>query len=255
MIGNSILSPRVRQQAMDTIVLLVVIVLIWQFAYDLVGAAGLSSPTKTTELAYGMLKSENFWLNVYATFLGFSIALGISIILGLLIGLLLGLDRLSGNVLEPILLSLYAIPKIMLYPVILMVFGIGLGSEVMFGIFSGIVPIIIFTMNAVKNINSVYLKTSYVLRLNRLQLMWTIAIPAAMPEIFSGLRIGFASTIVGVLVSEMFGSRNGIGFMLMNAIALNNFDIIMPLTLLLVIFTATINGILLIIDNKLRYRS
>jgi NitT/TauT family transport system permease protein len=61
--------------------------------------------------------------------------------------------------------------------------------------------------------------------------------------------------MLGVLLSEMFGSKNGLGFMLMNAIGLNQVNLIMALTLLLVTFAATVNLILLAIDKRLHQRS
>ena len=74
-------------------------------------------------------------------------------VLGLLIGVPLGAARFAGEVAEPILVALYSIPKVTLYPVILLIFGIGMPAKVAFGALHGIVPISIFAMNAVRNIN------------------------------------------------------------------------------------------------------
>jgi NitT/TauT family transport system permease protein len=254
MIGALSRSRQARQQVMDTALLIGAFAIIWQLAYEMVGATGLAPPIETVQRAYALLVSADFWPNVYATFRALGIALVIEIVAGLLIGLLLGLNRLAAETFEPMVISLYSIPKIMFYPVILMVFGIGLAAEVAFGIFHGIVPIILFTLNAVRNTKPIFFRTARALRLSPVQTMWSIAIPAAIPEIFSGLRIGFAGTVIGVLLSEMFGSRSGLGFMLMNAIALNIVGLIMALTLVLVVFAAAINGVLLMIDNRLHRR-
>ena len=74
---------------------------------------------------------------------------------------------------------------------------------------------------------------------------------AAIPEVFTGLRIGFTATMPGVLLSEMFGSKNGIGFLLMNAMGLNHVNEIMALTLLLAGFAALVNLTLLAIERRL----
>ena len=65
---------------------------------------------------------------------------------------MLGAHRLSGEVAEPILVALYSIPKITLYPVILLLFGLGISAKIAFGVIHGIIPVAIFTMNAVRNI-------------------------------------------------------------------------------------------------------
>ena len=69
-------------------------------------------------------------------------------------GLALGAHRLSGEVAEPILVALYSIPKITLYPVILLLFGLGISAKIAFGVIHGIIPVILFTMNAVRNIRA-----------------------------------------------------------------------------------------------------
>ena len=74
-----------------------------------------------------------------------------------MIGLALGAHRLAGEVTEPILAALYSIPKITLYPVILLLFGLGISAKIAFGVIHGIIPVILFTMNAVRNIRAVYL--------------------------------------------------------------------------------------------------
>ena len=92
------------------------------------------------------------------------------------------------------------------------------------------------------------------MRLGFMETMWSIALPAAIPEVFTGLRIGFAATMLGVLLSEMFGSKSGLGFMLMNAIGLNQVDVITSLTLLLAGFAVSVNLVLLAVDKRLHRR-
>ena len=69
----------------------------------------------------------------------------ISLIGGLGLGVLLGAHRLSGEVAEPMLVALYSIPKITLYPVILLLFGLGISAKIAFGVMHGIIPVILFT--------------------------------------------------------------------------------------------------------------
>jgi NitT/TauT family transport system permease protein len=184
----------------------------------------------------------------------FGIALANAIALGLLIGFVLGSHRLSAEVAEPVLVTLYSIPKITLYPIVLLIFGIGLPAKIAFGAIHGVVPVAIFTMNAVRNINPVLLKTARVLKLPRWHTATQILFPAALPEIFSSIRIGFSLTLIGTLLGEMFGSQRGLGFLLMTAIGLQNIQVIMAVTLLLVLFAAGVSTVLLIIDRRLHRR-
>lgn len=82
-----------------------------------------------------------------------------------------------------------------------------------------------------------------------------ILFPAAVPEIFTGLRVGFSLTLIGTVLGEMFASQHGLGHLLMNAISLYNVEVIMSVTFLLVVFAAGVNGILLAIDRRLHFRA
>jgi NitT/TauT family transport system permease protein len=122
---------------------------------------------------------------------------------------------------------------------------------VAFGVIHGIIPVIIFTMSAVRTIAPVHLKTARVLNLTPFQTAWTILLPAVVPEVFTGLRIGFSLCMLGVIVGEMFASQRGLGFAIMNAMNTYNIRDMTALILLLVIFALLSNTILLIIDRRL----
>lgn len=242
-------------QAIDVLILLAVLGFLWQILYLYAGKVALSSPSQTIVHFFEMLADPTFYPHLEETSLAVLQGLAIAVIFGLAIGLIIGLHRLSGEVAEPIFVAIYSIPKITLYPIILLFFGTGMSSKVAFGAIHGIIPIIIFTMNAMRNINPVYLRTAKVMRLSKWDLARTILFPAALPEIFTGLRVGFALTLVGTLMGEMFGSQRGLGFLLMIAMGRHEMIEIMTITLLLVLFAVVVSLGLLAIDKRLRKHS
>lgn len=244
-----------RSERLDTLLLIIALVVVWQVVYEIVGEVALSPPLATIGYAAGLLGSADFWPNVAMTFRAFGVALLISIGGGLAIGLLLGLNRLVTEAYEPMLVAFYTVPKVAFYPIILLFCGIGMAAEVTFGVIHGIIPVIIFTINAVATIKPVLLKMGRTLGLSRWQLIATVVAPAALPEIFTGIRVGFSLTLIGTLLSEMFGSRAGLGYMLMQAIGLNSVTLVMSLTLLIVVFAVITNGLLLVLDRRLHHRA
>jgi NitT/TauT family transport system permease protein len=232
-------------------VLTVAILLAWQLLYEFAGTYALTAPLATFRYAAGLLATASFWVHVAETGRAFLAALAISVAGGLLAGFALGLHRLSGEVAEPMLVALYSIPKITLYPIVLLIFGIGLPAKIAFGAIHGIVPVAIFAMTAVRNVNPVLLKTARVMRLGPWTQVLTVLFPAALPEIFTGIRLGFSLTLIGTLLGEMFGSQRGLGYLLMTAIGLQNIDVIMAVTLMLVIFAASVSTLLIVIDRRL----
>lgn len=227
---------------------------LWQVLYWMVGEFALSSPLSTLRYTIELLGQKDFGGHVYGTFNAFLIAFLISVVSGLLVGFWLGFDRLSGDVLEPMLVNLYAIPKLTLYPILLLVFGLGLSGKVAFGVLHGVIPIILFTVGAVRNTQPILLKTAYVMRLSRPQLVRWILLPAALPEIFTGLRVGFSLTLIGILLAEMFASQRGLGYLLITGIGLNNIPQVMAVTLLIVVFASLVSVVLLQIDRRLHRR-
>jgi NitT/TauT family transport system permease protein len=228
------------------------LLLIWQAVAMLAGPDALAPPLTTGEKLGRMLTTAIFWGHIAETGEAFLIALAIAIAAGLAIGLLIGLHDLSARVAEPFLLAANSVPKIALYPIVLLVFGIGMPAKIAFGAIHGIIPVALFTINAVRNVKPILIKTGRMLRLTPAEMVASVLFPAALPEIFTGLRIGFALTLIGTVLGEMFAAQRGLGYLLMTAIGLHNVDLIMAVTLLLIAFAGTVSSALLAIDRKLR---
>lgn len=227
----------------------------WQLLYFAIGDIALRSPWQTVHYLAVLLGQPSFWPHLSETVQAFAVAMLIATVGGLAVGFVLGLSRFAAAVFEPVLVALYSIPKVTLYPIVLLAFGLGMPAKIAFGAIHGFVPIALFTINGVRNVRPVFLKTARVLRLTRLQLVRRVLLPAALPEVFSGLRIGFSLTLIGTVLGEMFASQAGLGFMLMRGIGLHNVDVIMAVTLLMVAFAAVVSSILLAIDRRLRRRA
>ena len=236
-------------------VLAVVLLAFWQVLFWTVGDIAFRSPWETITYTIHMLGLASFWPHVAETAKAFALALLISVVLGLAIGFSLGLSKLANAVFEPMLTASYAIPKITLYPIFLLMFGLGMPAKVAFGVIHGVIPIALFTTDAVRHIRPAFLKTGRVLGLSPLDMTRRVLLPAAMPEIFAGLRIGFSLTLIGTLLGEMFASQRGIGFLLMNAIGLHNVDVIMTLTFLLTLFAGTASVALLAINRRMQHKA
>jgi NitT/TauT family transport system permease protein len=242
------------RRAADTLIIVLALLLAWQALYGMVGATALPAPAATLAYLIRFVPSERFAENAGATLGTFAAALAVSYAGGLAIGVWMGLHRLSGAVGEPILVALYSLPKITLYPVVLLVFGLSLSGRVTFGAMHGVLPVAIMTMNAVRHIPPVYLKSARTLHLTRAQLIVTVLFPAALPEIVAGLRIGFSLTLLGVLLAEMFAAKHGMGFLLINAMQLLQGEEMMTVAIVLFGFAALANALLLAVEHRLHRR-
>jgi NitT/TauT family transport system permease protein len=239
----------------DTMLLIAGLIAVWQIGSMSLGGEALPPPAATVMKLSAIVGDSDFPAHAWETARAFVTALVIALCSGLAIGLALGANRLSGEVAEPLLVGLYAIPKITLYPVILLLFGLGISAKIAFGVIHGVIPVIVFTMNAVRNIKSVYFRAARAMQLSAMQTAVTIVVPAAMPEIISGFRVGFALTLLGTLIGEMFASQRGIGYMLVRAMETNDTLTVMALAFLLVVLATAASTVLLAIDRRLHKRA
>jgi NitT/TauT family transport system permease protein len=237
------------------LILVIGLLLLWQLVYLWVGESALSSPIATVRHTFALLGTQAFLEHVWETLRAFAIAFALSVALGLALGFWLGYQRVAGEILEPMVIAIYSVPKVTLYPILLLTFGLTLSAKVAFGVLHGVIPIILFTQSAVRNTRPILIKTGRALKLSQLDMIRWILFPAAVPEIFTGLRIGFSLTLIGSLLAEMFASQRGLGYLLMTGIGLHNVDQIMAVTLLVVVFAAAVSVLLLRVDRRLHRQS
>lgn len=246
-------SAFIWERATAGVIIVLVIVALWQLLHFKVGQDALASPMtaflRLSELLSGQF---GFWQNVSETAKALSMSLLISCVVGTFLGIVIGLSKLARAVFEPILVTLYALPKVTLYPVVLLFFGIGLTAKVAFGTLYGMIPMILITINAIVSMNPVFSRTARVMRLTPSQMFSTILVPATLPEICSGLRISFSITLLGVMIGEMFASRRGLGSMIMQSMGVNDTATMMAVTVFVGVFAVIVNRALMTLDTRLR---
>src|SRR4029077_6867741 len=176
---------------------------VWQLLYWFAGETAIKPPLVTFRYTAALVTSEAFWPHLSESMRAFAAALAIGVSVGLAIGFWLGFHRFSGQVFEPMLVALYSIPKITLYPILLLAFGLGMPAKIAFGAIHGIIPVALFTINAVRNVKPILIKAGRMLNLGTPELIRSVLFPAAVPEIFTGFRVGFALTLIGTLLGEM----------------------------------------------------
>jgi NitT/TauT family transport system permease protein len=242
------------RRALDTAIILVALLLIWQALHQMVGETALPGPGPTLSYLVRFVPTQRFAENAWATLVCFFYALVLSYAIGLLIGVWMGVHRLSGAVGEPILISIYTLPKLTLYPVVLLIFGLSLSGRVTFGAMHGVLPVALLTMSAIRNIPPVYLKAARTLQLSRCQTILTVLLPATLPEVVAGLRIGFTLTLLGVLLAEMFAAKHGLGSLIINAMQLLQAEEILTVAVVLFAFAALANALLLWLEHQLHRR-
>src|SRR6202034_4931883 len=144
-----------------------------------------------------------------------------------------------------------SLPRSVLYPMVLLIFGLGVSGKVAFGALHGVLPVALLTMGAIRAIPPVYLRAARTLQLSAGDTIVNVLLPAALPEVFTGLRIGFSVTLLGVLLGEMFASKLGLGSMIMADMSLAQSEDMVTVAIILFVFAACANALLLWIEHRL----
>jgi NitT/TauT family transport system permease protein len=242
-----------RRRIGDFLILLLILLVFWQAASWLIGGEPVIGPIDTIAQIGALYRRPTFWGHVDATLLAFAYAASITIVLGVAVGIWLGVSRGAYDTCEPLLMSLGSLPKVTLYPVVLMFFGVGFSAKVVFGVLHGVVPITLFTMGAVRHMPPIYARIARLHKLSPRAWLLHMLVPAVLPEIFSGLRIGLSVTLLGVVLGEMFASTRGLGSMLMGAIGLADFRSVAAVTFMLIVLATMLSSIMLWLDRRLRH--
>jgi NitT/TauT family transport system permease protein len=110
-------------------------------------------------------------------------------------------------------------------------------------------------MNGIRQLPPVYARTARAIHLSHWRALIAVLIPAALPEIVTGARIGFSLTLLGVLIGEMFASQRGLGFLVMNAIGLYDVPTMLAIILIIGAFAVAADAVLLSIDRRLHHQT
>ncbi|MGH7358837.1 MAG: ABC transporter permease, partial [Candidatus Rokuibacteriota bacterium] len=140
----------------------------------------------------------------------------LAVALGVGTGLLIGGVRYLHDVLNPFLVALYALPKILVLPWILLSFGLGMTPAVVYGVLQGFFPICLLVAGGVRDIDRMPLRVARSMGATSWQLYRKVVLPAVLPAVLAGMRLGIVFCLLGVLVVEMFGGIRGMGFLLVS---------------------------------------
>ncbi len=195
-----------------------------------------------------------FWPDVSYTLGNLAAAIALSVFGGFLIGLMVHAVPRLRRVLDPIFTSYYSVPTFVLYPLLIVVFGIGPMSLIVLGALFGVVAMIVATVTAIDRIPHVLLKVARVSRLGPVRTALLMKLPAASPHLMTGLRLAVAYSVIGIIAGEFILSTEGVGRRV--ALAYNNFDnqTMYAMLVLILAFAIAVNAALGAFEGALHRR-
>jgi ABC-type nitrate/sulfonate/bicarbonate transport system permease component len=158
-----------------------------------------------------IVQSSTLYANLAVTLFELLVAVAIASSFGLTIGYLVGRSRYASLVFEPLLAGLFAIPLVVFLPLFILFFGIGVESKIAFGAAYAFFPIVLNTIGGIGQVDPRFVTVARSMGANERQLFRRVLLPAALPVIVTGLRIGCTIGFLAILGSEMIAGLRGLG--------------------------------------------
>jgi ABC-type nitrate/sulfonate/bicarbonate transport system permease component len=172
------------------------------------------APSSVMVELVAMLKSGALLVHTAYTVSRMAVGFLLGAVPGVLLGIMMGLSPTVRRLLQPALASIYPIPKVALFPLAMLIFGLGEASKWAIVAVAVFFQVLFSTLAGVVNIDRVYLDVAANFRATRWQAYRTIALPAALPYIFTGCQLGLGMSLIVVVIAENFGTEFGLGYVI-----------------------------------------
>lgn len=193
----------------------------------------IPSPVETFSVLVQNLSDPAYVFDLRVTAQSVFMAFVIGTVVGGGTGLLLGLSSRLRLVFEPLIIMLNGIPKIVLYPVLLPIFTLS-GSKIVMGVLFALFPVLINVSTGVQEIPRVYWKLARSVRANAWQMLVHIIFPAIRRPLLTGIRLAVSLAVVGVVLSEFFATRRGLGRVVLQAYSHGDYPSMVATVMLLI---------------------
>ncbi|BBI36317.1 ABC transporter permease [Cohnella abietis] len=197
----------------------ILVLVIWQLAvaFDLLNPMLFPSPTSIFHDFFDMIRSGELFhhlgISVMRAMLGFAIG-GVS---GLVIGIAVGLFKRTEHVLDPTIQMLRTVPLLAVTPLFILWFGFGELSKVLLISMGAFFPLYVNSFLGVRNVDSKLFDVARVLEFSRFHQITKVVLPAAMPNILLGVRLSLSVSWLCLVVAELMGADQGIGYLIQDA--------------------------------------
>lgn len=186
---------------------------LWQVVaqLDLISPVFFPAPAKSFESLWDQMGSSDFWDAFRQTLSRMALGFGSASLAGIALGAAIGLSPRLRAYVEPTLELVRPLPASAMIPVFVLMFGLNDRMIVIAIAFSSLWPVLLNTVHGFKTIEPRLIEVSRILHLTRLAMVWKIALPNALPDIFAGLRLSLTVSLILAVVAEMLAGTVGLG--------------------------------------------
>lgn len=203
--------------------------------------AGVVPPLADIAVAFGvMLATPETYTNLAVSLAEIAAGFAVATAFGVLVGVVVGSRAWLREAVGPYLDGIATAPKIVFFPIAILLFGVGPPSKAALGALSAFFPVALTVAAAVRRINPVFVNVGRSFNASPRQMLAKIYVPALIPAIVNGMRLGLGLAIIGVMLGEIKLSDKGIGFLTIDEY--NHFRIPQMYATLLLVFVLAVGA-------------
>lgn len=242
MLARFLASPQLRYGFVSVIVGLAA----WEGVYRLfhVSPLVLAPPSAVATEFVKLARAGTLTTDILVSAKEFTLGYVVSAVLAVVLGLLLGINARFRYIANPWMQALYATPTVSLAPLFIIWLGFGLISKAWIVGLLVFFPVLISTSEGVRSLDAHLVDVAVAFKTNRTEFFWKVVLPATLPHIFTGLRLAVARGIIGLVVGDLFGSNEGLGYLILNASQLFNTPMLFVGTVILAVAGVVLTGLL-----------
>ena len=196
------------------------------------------------DAAASLWTTEAFWRNLVVTMGEVGAAMAIGGSLGVVAGIAIGGSRFMTRAYEPFLHYLGPTPKIIFFPVLIMLFGVGAGSKIAMGAISCFFPVALSVAAGMHGIEPVLIRVGRGFGASTAQMVAKVYLPAMRAPVLNGVRLGFGIAVIGTMLAETKLSNKGLGYLIIQYYAQFDMPRMYAVLIFVFAFAATINAAL-----------
>lgn len=231
---------------------LLLVLVVWQLftTLNFFETSEISSPYLAAKAGWTLIKDGELGSNAVDSLVGFAIGLAIAIGIGVPLGLLMGRNRTTRRVFEPLIMALYVTPYLAFLPVLVVWLGIGNTAKIVVVFIASFIPIVINSIAGMRTVDPLLVRVARSLCASRLQLLTKILLPASLPSVITGIRLAVGRGVLGVVVSEIYVSTSGIGNLLHTYAQADNNDAVVFLVILVGVFAYCASALVGVLEKR-----
>lgn len=238
-----------------TVIAPVLFVILWQTACDneWVNIRIIPSPKEVYDAFRTLLRTHTFQQNLVASLKRVAVGFLLGMAAGVAFGVLTGISRKIDDTLSVAFSVLRSIPTIGLLPLFILLYGIGEKSKIIIIALGTFWSVLLNTQHGISTTDKKLLEISRILEKNKITVLFKVVFPAALPSIFTGIRLGLSGAWRSVVAAEMIASVRGIGYMISYAREMFQTDVMFVGLFTLGIIGLALDILLLQLQKKLIY--